>query len=151
LRIVHRLASVQDKPVIGVGGIGRGTDAVKFLMAGATAVQLCSAAISEGNGIYGRIAMEMDNWLTERGYEDLAAIHGLYARRLAQRAGLDRSARMTVDELRCTGCRACLTRCAQGAISMPVEVSAIDAERCIGCGFCQDFCRFGALALRAAR
>jgi len=151
LQIVHRLATIQPKPVIGVGGVGQGTDVVKFLMAGAAAVQVCSAAVREGHAVYGKIATECRNWLDEHGYAALADIRGLYARRLAERKPLDHAARMTVNDLCCTGCKACLNRCAQGAITMPVTVAVIDAGRCIGCGFCQDFCRYHALVLEAVR
>ncbi|MBN2431080.1 MAG: 4Fe-4S binding protein [Acidobacteria bacterium] len=151
LQIVHRLATIQEKPVIGVGGIGRGTDVIKFVMAGATAVQVCSAAIREGNAVYSKIATECASWLDEHGYAGLADIRGLYTRRLAESTPLDRTARMTVDESHCTGCKACLNRCVQGAISMPGTVAVIDPQCCIGCGFCQDFCRFDALSLQTAR
>ena len=78
LRVVHQLTSVQDKPVIGVGGIERGVDALKFFMVGASAVQVCSAAIKDGHAVYGKIAQEMDVWLTEHGYDSVEEIKGLY-------------------------------------------------------------------------
>ena len=48
LDIVCRLSKITDKPIIGVGGISSGEDAVKFMMAGASLVQVCTAAIKGG-------------------------------------------------------------------------------------------------------
>ena len=43
LRIVYRVASAVDVPIIGCGGITTGEDAAEFLMAGASAVQVGTA------------------------------------------------------------------------------------------------------------
>jgi dihydroorotate dehydrogenase (NAD+) catalytic subunit len=43
LRMVWQVAAAVDVPVIGCGGISNGTDAVEFLLAGATAVQVGTA------------------------------------------------------------------------------------------------------------
>ena len=76
LGIVCRLARIISKPIIGVGGISTGEDAVKFLMAGASLVQVCTAAISEGPAAYGRIAGEISEWLDQNGYKNLPEITG---------------------------------------------------------------------------
>ena len=78
LGIVCRIARWVTKPVIGVGGISTGEDAVKFIMAGASLVQLCSAAIHEGPSAYGRVASEMSNWLDQNNYSSLNEIKGKY-------------------------------------------------------------------------
>ncbi len=97
LRIVHVLTSVQDRPVIGVGGIEKGVDAVKFFMAGASAVQICSAAIRNGHTVYGRVAREIGEWLDQHGYDSVEEIRGLYGRRLHERQAFGRTPTMSVD------------------------------------------------------
>ncbi len=79
LYCVYQISRVQSKPVIGVGGIRTGEDAIKFIMAGASLVGVCSEAIRKGPGIYGRIAGEMGNWLDRHDYGSLDEIRGLYA------------------------------------------------------------------------
>jgi len=148
LRIVHQIASVQDKPVIGVGGIERGVDAIKFFMVGASAVQVCSAAIRHGHSVYGKIADEISDWLDEHDYNSIADIKGLYRERLKQRNPFTQKPTMTIDESKCTGCKACIERCIQGALYMNGDVANVISEKCIGCGFCQDFCKFDAMKLR---
>lgn len=78
LGIVCRLSRLIKKPIIGVGGISSGEDAVKFIMAGASLVQVCTAAIYEGPSAYGRIAKEISEWLDEHDYNDLTEIQGKY-------------------------------------------------------------------------
>jgi dihydroorotate dehydrogenase (NAD+) catalytic subunit len=43
LRMVYQVASAVDVPIVGCGGISTGTDAIEFLLAGATAVQVGTA------------------------------------------------------------------------------------------------------------
>ena len=82
LRTVYQIASAQPKPVIGVGGISSGRDAVKFFQAGASLVQICTAAITKGSAIYGKVSGEMLLWLEERGISSPDSLRGEYARNL---------------------------------------------------------------------
>ncbi len=81
LRCVYDIAATVDLPVIGVGGISRGEDAIEFMMAGAWAVGVCTAAIMRGNHVYGKIAEEMNAWLDAHGYASVNEIRGLAQRR----------------------------------------------------------------------
>lgn len=78
LDIVYRLTRIVHKPVIGVGGISTGRDAAQFLMAGAAAVQVCTAALKGGPGTYGRIAAELKEWMRENRYASLQDLRGRY-------------------------------------------------------------------------
>ena len=82
LWIVNLLYRTVSKPIIGVGGISSGFDAVKYLMAGASLVQVCTAAIKEGPSAYGRIASEVESWLDENGYDGVSEIIGRYSESL---------------------------------------------------------------------
>ncbi len=149
LRVVYQLTSIQDKPVIGVGGIEKGIDAIKFFMVGASAVQVCSAAVKNGHHVYGKIAQEMDEWLEKHDYNSINDIKGLYKTRLKERQRYEAVPVMSVDEDACTGCKACLSRCVQHALYFDAEknIARVLAEHCIGCGFCQDYCKFNAMTL----
>ena len=147
LRIVHQVSSVQPKPVIGVGGIEKGTDAIKFFMAGASAVQICTGAIKFGHNIYGKVAEEINDWLDKHGYSSIDEIRGLYAKKLSERKKFAGIPVMTIDEEKCTGCRVCVTKCIQGALYMDGEIAKVIPQNCIGCGFCADFCRYDAMEL----
>jgi dihydroorotate dehydrogenase (NAD+) catalytic subunit len=77
LRCVYDIAATVDLPVIGVGGISRGEDAIEFMMAGAWAVGVCTAAIMRGHHVYGEIARDMGQWLDAHGYARINDIRGL--------------------------------------------------------------------------
>jgi dihydroorotate dehydrogenase len=78
LRIVYELATCQPKPVIGVGGIERGIDAIKFFMAGASLVQICSGALKYGPAHYGVVVREISQWLESHGCSSLKDIQHKY-------------------------------------------------------------------------
>jgi dihydroorotate dehydrogenase/Pyruvate/2-oxoacid:ferredoxin oxidoreductase delta subunit len=147
LHIVNKISSIQKKPVIGVGGVESGMDAIKFIMAGASAVQVCSAAIKSGQGTYSKIAAEMNQWLDSHNYTCLSDIRGMYRSGLNTRVHHTHPAIMSVDPERCTGCKSCLKRCVQGALSLEHGLAAVSGKDCIGCGFCQDYCPFQAMSL----
>ncbi len=63
-------------PIIGVGGISNGIDALEYVMAGARAVEIGTAVAHEGVRVLGRIVRELDDTLTERGVARLADLVG---------------------------------------------------------------------------
>jgi dihydroorotate dehydrogenase (NAD+) catalytic subunit len=77
LRCVYDIAQVTDKPIFGVGGISHGLDAIEYMMAGACAVQVCTAAILRGPQVHGKIAREMNDWLDKHGYATVSRVKGL--------------------------------------------------------------------------
>ena len=66
LRMVYEAAHAVNIPVIGMGGISSGMDAIALMMAGASAVQVGTANFTDSYAIP-RIVREMDEWLTSHG------------------------------------------------------------------------------------
>jgi dihydroorotate dehydrogenase (NAD+) catalytic subunit len=142
VRCVRDIARAVDLPVIGVGGISRGTDAVEMLMAGASAVQVCTAAILRGHEVFGKIARELGAWLDAHGYDDVNEIRG----RALTRAWPDgRLEPPIVEPDACNGCNVCTTACVYGAIQVSDGKAVLDAERCTRCGLCVTRCRLDAI------
>lgn len=75
LRLVYEVAARVEAPVIGIGGIMCGEDAVEFMMAGATAVQVGTANLVDPFAVP-RIARELARWLTREGVRDPRDIVG---------------------------------------------------------------------------
>lgn len=73
LRMVYEAAHAVKIPVIGMGGIASGEDAIEFLMAGARAVQVGTANFSDGNAIP-KIIAGMNKWLDEHNVKDVNEI-----------------------------------------------------------------------------
>lgn len=73
LRMVYEAAHAVEIPVIGMGGITCGKDAIAFMMAGASAVQVGTANFTDSYAIP-RIVKEMDEWLESHGIGDVNEI-----------------------------------------------------------------------------
>jgi len=155
LRCVFDIARAVNIPVIGSGGIGRPEDAVEYLMAGACAVQVTSAALKSGPGFYGHLAGRLEKWLDAHGYSSVAEV---------QRAGIRRweslqphrfSVPVLYDVSDCIGCRLCELSCHYDAIYMVpgankaggAEIAEFNADRCFGCGLCVVRCPTDALLM----
>lgn len=73
LKMVYDASHAVKIPVIGMGGITCGTDAIEFLMAGARAVQVGTANFTDLNAMP-RIIKEMGAWLDAHGINDVNEI-----------------------------------------------------------------------------
>lgn len=62
--------------IIGVGGVFSGIDAFEFILAGASAVQIGTAYIQEGKGVFGRIQKELANFMNKKGYRSIEDFRG---------------------------------------------------------------------------
>jgi len=152
VRCVADIARAVKIPVIGVGGIMDGTDAVEHIMAGASAVQVCSGAIIEGPTIYGRVAKEIGAFLKSHGYESVEDIRGIALSHLPPKPLRTKAVPPSVNEELCKGCTICEQTCNYDAIKLVgkgelVKV-LIDEEKCYGCGLCVSICPTRALAFK---
>ena len=142
LRCVMDVARAVDVPVIGCGGVSRGSDVVEHMMAGASAVQVCTAAILRGPPVFGRIAGELRTWLAEHGHASLATIRGLT---LGHEVARQMTGPPLVDLELCNGCALCEGSCVYDAIEMVDRKAVIDEDRCQRCGLCITRCRPNAM------
>jgi len=151
VRSVFEVARVTDKPVIGVGGVTCGEDVIEFFMAGASLVEVCTAAILKGSDIYGKIASETAQWLEAHGYHDIEEIKGLYLNKYRHGQTVVASVNQSawVDEVRCKACTQCAKVCQFDALSAPIkQIASVNVESCTACGLCVSVCPFDALELR---
>lgn len=75
LRMVWQVAKAINIPVSGLGGIMTGTDAIEFMIAGASTVQVGTANLADPTAME-RIAGEMDEWCDKNGVKDINEIVG---------------------------------------------------------------------------
>jgi len=145
LRCVFDVARAVDLPIIGVGGISKGADAIEFFMVGASAVGVCTAAILKGPTIFGKIARQIEKWLDEHGYGSVEEVRGLAIRRWEERAFRTTHVPPELDVDTCTGCGLCEASCVYDAIHVVDKKAALIPERCYGCGLCVTRCPVRAL------
>ncbi|SLM30744.1 Dihydroorotate dehydrogenase B (NAD(+)), catalytic subunit [Desulfamplus magnetovallimortis] len=75
LRMVWQVASNVKIPVIGIGGIATATDAIEFIIAGATAVQVGTAMLVDPD-CHGRIVSGLRAFLKRKKFESINDIRG---------------------------------------------------------------------------
>lgn len=75
LRMVHQVARAVNIPVVGLGGIINATDAIEFLMAGATAIEIGTANFIDPTTTI-RVIDGMNEWLDNHGVKDVHEIIG---------------------------------------------------------------------------
>jgi dihydroorotate dehydrogenase (NAD+) catalytic subunit len=76
IRCVYEIAKNIDIPVIGVGGVTTGEDAIEYFMAGASAVQIGSAVYYRGPEVYTSVCNEIKTWMNKHNYKKLTEIIG---------------------------------------------------------------------------
>lgn len=147
VRCVADIANAVKCPVIAVGGVMTGEDVVEFAMVGASAVQVCTAAILEGDRAYGRIASETDKWLDEHGHSSLDDVRGAALKHIQK--GVRLKGVPEVDLEKCTRCALCMKSCVYEAITVDKsqDLFEIDETRCESCGMCISVCPYHALSL----
>jgi dihydroorotate dehydrogenase subfamily 1 len=139
VRCVADIAQATKKPIIGVGGVFSGKDALEHIMCGASAVGVCSAAILQGQSIYGKIADEMASWLTAHGFDSIEDVRGKALPNLPPTSRRTHVIPPTVTET-CNLCKLCIKSCAYGALSIEDGRLLVDETACEGCGLCTTVC-----------
>ena len=76
LHMVHRVAHAVHVPVIGCGGISTAEDALEFIMAGATAVQVGTATFTDAGSMLA-IVDGIEEYLSRHGIPALSDIRGV--------------------------------------------------------------------------
>jgi dihydroorotate dehydrogenase (NAD+) catalytic subunit len=77
VRCVYDVYRAVDVPIIGCGGISSWQDAVEFMLAGASAVQIGTAIAYEGLEVFKTVAKGIDAYLKKKGYKNTKELVGL--------------------------------------------------------------------------
>jgi dihydroorotate dehydrogenase/Pyruvate/2-oxoacid:ferredoxin oxidoreductase delta subunit len=138
MRCIADIARSITKPVIAVGGVTSGEDAIE---------EVCTAAILHGHTVYSQIVGEIDKWLDEHGCDSLNDIKGVALKHLEK--GVKLKPPPKVDLEKCTRCGLCPKSCVYHAINLDKGKGtfSIDPEKCEGCGMCISVCPYYALSL----
>lgn len=75
LRMVYQVSHAVNIPVIGLGGISNATDAIEFLLAGATAIEIGTANFLDP-AISQKVAAGINEYLDRHGFSDVKDIIG---------------------------------------------------------------------------
>ncbi len=138
------IAAASDKisvPIIASGGAHTAGDIMKFILAGARLVQICTAFIMDGYGIIPRIRRDLESWMRRKDYSSINAISGRAARRVLGSGQIDRrqtkTARIRNED--CTLCGLCKTVCYYFTVEI-IDSNYTVTAACTGCGLCAERC-----------
>jgi len=135
-------------PISGSGGVWEGTDLVKYLLAGATTVQVCSAICLQGYEVVPRLLRGLEAWMEAKEYASPDAFRGRAAERVLGPEEVDRRPRLRaeIDIDACTSCGLCHQICIHSAV-VEEPTLHISPQWCVGCGLCAELCPTRAIQL----
>ncbi len=142
LGLIHRIKSaLPECAVIGVGGVSSAEDVLEFLLAGADAVQMLSAAMLRGRELYAKIIADLPAALEKYRFNSVADVTGTKLQ--TGNVRWEKKVPVILKE-KCRLCGLCERNCPYFALSIDDKV-LVNTEKCFGCGLCQSLCPFGAI------
>lgn len=136
-------------PIIGSGGVFTGRDVAEYIMAGATCVELATAPMHQGLGVFRRINTELKNFMKEKGYQKLDDFRGKALKYVDPKYAHIGEFKAVVDPNLCDACGLCKIPCDSTHEAITVDVVArIDENKCAGCGYCIVKCPRGAISTK---
>ncbi|WP_026486080.1 4Fe-4S binding protein [Caldanaerobius polysaccharolyticus] len=133
--------------ISGSGGVMNGEDAVKYILAGAGTVQICSVIILNGYQVINRINKGIEKFMESKGYSSISEFKGKICSRIKSMDEVDRTqwAKAEIDMIRCTSCGLCARVCIYDGIDADEKYSVND--KCDGCGLCAEICPAKAISM----
>ena len=126
--------------IIGVGGISSADDVLEFLLAGASGVQMLSAALLKGKQLYKKIISDLPQVLEKYGFD---SIEDVINTTLEKQVGY-KHVLPTLIENKCIQCMLCEKICPYHAITFDKKIM-FDQNKCFSCGLCISKCPTNAI------
>ncbi|MFH1848767.1 MAG: dihydroorotate dehydrogenase [archaeon] len=76
VRCIYEIYESVKIPILGIGGITYGKDAVEIMMAGASAFGIGSAVYYRGTDVFGKVVGEITDWMKANGYNSVKELVG---------------------------------------------------------------------------
>jgi dihydroorotate dehydrogenase (fumarate) len=145
---VSRLSTHKRIDIAASGGVTSAEDVVKYLLAGAAVVQVCTAIYLNGYEIAGKFIAGLKAWMDDKGYPNIASFQAHVSGDAV--AGVHdvirtKSVHFRIDADACTSCDLCRLRCLHDAVSNDDGVYTIVDTECVSCGLCAEICPSGAV------
>ncbi|MEM4251187.1 MAG: 4Fe-4S binding protein [Candidatus Bathyarchaeia archaeon] len=151
LKWIAKTAPKVNVPIMACMGMFDWTDAVKYVMVGASTIQSCSAVMVQGYDVVKPWTAMVSRFMQEHGYSSIREMRGLALPHIIPPTMVERGNEgiyAVVDSDKCTGCGICKRCCFYFAIEVKQAKAAVDLKRCDGCGLCQEVCPEDAIAVK---
>ena len=150
LNMVSQIAvdpETRGLPMSGIGGISTWSDAVEFMLLGASSVQLCTAVMHHGFRIIEDLNAGLEGWMRRRKFSRLTDFIGRAAPSVVEWQDLDVNYKTVgeIDGQTCIGCQVCYVACNDGShqcidLRRGGRVPKVRAKDCVGCNLCALVC-----------
>lgn len=153
LRCTAQLATGVGLPVLGIGGVSCWQHAAEYILAGASALQVCTSVMFQGYDIVEKMKAGLSAYLAGHRIGSPEELRGRALPKISTHEALARwhQVRAKVDQAACRGCGNCMTACRDGgcqAITLNKQNKAvIGEEKCSGCSLCSHTCRWGNISM----
>jgi len=146
---IARLAQCVDIDLSGVAGVVTWHDVVKYILVGATTVQVCSAIFAYGYEVLSEMVTGLQQYMEEKQYSSITEFKGVLLDELREVEALPSSETIVavVNQKLCIGCKKCEDTCFYDAIHIEEKKAFISPSLCQGCGQCIERCPTGAIVL----
>ncbi|ABV34432.1 MULTISPECIES: 4Fe-4S binding protein [Pseudothermotoga] len=131
------------------GGVGSGEDIIKYIYAGANAVEVCSLIYLSGYEAIDMLLEQIKAFMERKSYPDFSQIKGkLSGKAILSNEQIDRRHlfKAQINQALCTSCGTCQKVCIYDA-PYQSEKSYVISELCDGCGLCVKLCPVKAIEM----
>lgn len=123
--------------IVGVGGIASADDVLEFLLAGASAVQMLSAAMLYGVDLYKKILDDLPKRLEQYGFSSIQDV--IDTNLIIPEVSFEEHY-PSIDREKCVLCDRCVHICPYRALSRVDQSIVLSEEKCFGCTLCRSIC-----------
>lgn len=161
LRFIAELANhpeLKDMEISGMGGIESWSDALEFIMMGASTVQVTTAVMQYGIRIIDDLKSGLNYYLAEAGIDHVSEAAGIGLDYISETTDvLERDTILypKFDHSKCIGCGRCVISCRDGG-HQAVQLNqnrrpVLNGKRCVGCHLCRLVCPQSAVSAVSKR
>lgn len=151
LKWIVKSALETKAPIIACMGMLEWSDAIKYVMAGATVIESCSAVMVRGYDIVESWVTKVAKFMQEHGYYSINDLKGKSLQHLVSPSSVKRGKQgyyAVVDDRKCNGCGICKKTCFYFAIDLKERKAKVNLENCDGCGLCHEVCPEDAISVK---
>ena len=149
LRWISEMSPQTSLDISASGGAVSADAVIKYLLAGASCVQVCTAIYMCGFKVIREFNDGLLHWMDAKGYARIADFRGkVSGSKILTADQVDRRhhQKAQVDTAKCTGCGVCRDVCIYHAAEVRDKKAAI-TQRCDGCGLCVHLCPKSAIKM----